>query len=327
MPIVKGTKAEERLPVSGMYGVDVSKDKLDISDGKNAIEINNSKSAIRKWLKSIPAASKIAMEATGIYSSLLADMAAECHHTVYVINPHYIREYRKCQGIRYKSDASDAHLIQRYLEKEGDRLHCYVAPTAMQRQVQAVLGERALLSKTLTQLRQNQRSTRERLGKSLNSQPVIDAMEKQLKALERELVRLKDQINDPGFDRLLLIKGIGMVTAASMWLIFSRYSFKSSDAAVKFAGMDFQFQDSGKKTGKRTLSKRGDAELRRVLYCAALAGCKSKDWHGVYQRYRDRAFKPIQSLCILARKILRTAWAVYYQGVAYDPARINNATA
>ena len=310
-----------------MHGVDVCMEWLDVSDGRQVIRIKNTKSAIKKWLGNIPSASKVAMEATGVHSTLLADLASSSGHQAYVINPQLIRQYQKCQGIQQKSDSGDALLIWRYLDREGDTLKQYVPPTDMQRQLQAILSRRSLASKSLTQFRHNQRASKAKSAQALSNQPVIEVLEKQIAALDKELARLQKEIKDAGFDRLMKVPGVGIVTASTLWLVFSRYAFEKADAAVNFAGMDFRFEDSGQKIGQRSMSKRGNAQLRRVLYCAAMSGAKSANWKGVYQRYLERSFKPIQALCILARKILRTAWAVYFKEVKFDSKRINNAIA
>ena len=50
-----------------------------------------------------------------------------------------------------------------------------------------------------------------------------------------------------------------------------RVPVKRADAFVAFASLDPRPDDSGQHRGKRRLSKRGPAELRRLLYLAALS--------------------------------------------------------
>lgn len=314
----------KHLSGSGVYGVDVSKDKLDISDGTAVIQIGNNKSAISQWFTTIPSGSEIAMEATGKYSLLLANLAVEAGHIAYVINPRRIKEYRVSHGKQQKNDAADARLIWRYLVKEGDDLKSYVPRTEDQEKVQAILTARATLSNALVQTRQSFNDIKEHIDQSLGLEETLESLKAQIAVLDKELHRIKKELKDPGFDRLYSMTGVGIVTAASTWVVFSRYPLETADAAVAMAGMDLKFDDSGKSTGRRRISKQGNVHLRRMYFCAAMAGTKSAVWKDVYKRYKDRGFKPIEALCIIARKMIRTAWAVYYLGKEFDAKRVNN---
>lgn len=307
-----------------LYGVDVAQEKLDIWDGNQAFEIKNSKTAIKRWLKKIPSHSCIAMEATGACHEMLAELAFESGRLVYVINPRLIKQYRGSQSVRYKNDTLDARLIARYVEKEGDQLHPYSPPSDSSQRIAALLSYRKTLSHSRTRLNQNQIRTLPRLPASLSGGAAVKAIQSEIKKIDRELKQFLEEVDEENFKRLQRIKGVGPLTSAWLCRLFGDRTFVKADAAVKFVGMDLVFEDSGKKVGRRRTSKHGDAELRRVLYCAASSAAMTSEWSGIYQRYLEKGFEPIQATCILARKILRTAWAVYYHGTEFDPQRINS---
>jgi hypothetical protein len=71
-----------------------------------------------------------------------------------------------------------------------------------------------------------------------------------------------------------------------------------------------------------TLSKRGPSELRRLLFLAALFAAKTKAWHPLYERYREKGLSSTAVLVILARRIARTAWSMYTYKTEFDPARL-----
>ncbi|GJL55872.1 MAG: hypothetical protein NPIRA02_30040 [Nitrospirales bacterium] len=54
--------------------------------------------------------------------------------------------------------------------------------------------------------------------------------------------------------------------------------FRNADAVVAFTGLGPRAKDSGQKSGCRRLSKRGPAELRRLLLNAAMSAVKPKVW-------------------------------------------------
>jgi transposase len=97
---------------------------------------------------------------------------------------------------------------------------------------------------------------------------------------------------------------------------------KSADAFVAFTGLDPRPDDSGQHRGKRRLSKRGPAELRRLLYVAAMSAKKTKAWKPLFEHYRAKGLSSTAALVILARRIARTAWSMYTYKTDFDPARL-----
>ena len=124
------------------------------------------------------------------------------------------------------------------------------------------------------------------------------------------------------FTRLRTITGVGPVVGAALVNTLERVPAKSADAFVAFTGLDPRPDDSGQHRGKRRLSKRGPAELRRLLYLAALSAIKTKPWGPLYEHYRTKGLSSTAALVILARRIARTAWSIYTHKTEFDPARL-----
>src|ERR1700674_3439046 len=107
-----------------MIGVDVAKDLLQIADADaGERQVANRRAAIAAWLAQVPAGSCIAMEATGRYHRLLAELAHARGLLVYVLNPADLHHYARGVGMRSKTDRVDARLIKRYLVHERSHLH------------------------------------------------------------------------------------------------------------------------------------------------------------------------------------------------------------
>ena len=98
-----------------------------------------------------------------------------------------------------------------------------------------------------------------------------------------------------------------------------RGRFASSDAFIAFLGMDLRAKDSGKKNGTRRLSKKGDAEIRRLAHNAAMAACRSPTWKPFYESYLARGLAKTEALVILARKLCRVAFALMKNQSEYQP--------
>jgi transposase len=102
----------------------------------------------------------------------------------------------------------------------------------------------------------------------------------------------------------------------------TRLPFRSADAFVAFAGLDPRPKDSGHKVGRRRLSKRGPAELRRLLFNAAMAAARTHAWKPVYEHYRARGLPTTAALVVIARKIMRIAWSIHRYHTTFDPQRL-----
>ena len=74
------------------------------------------------------------------------------------------------------------------------------------------------------------------------------------------------------------------------------------------------------------LSKHGDAELRRLLYLAALAGARCRADRTLADRYareRTKGLAPTAALNAVARKLAKVAWSIVTHGSTYDPTRVD----
>ncbi|WP_437701850.1 transposase, partial [Achromobacter xylosoxidans] len=99
--------------------------------------------------------------------------------------------------------------------------------------------------------------------------------------------------------------------------------FASSDAAVAFCGLDPRPKESGRKVGRRRLSKQGDKAARTLLYNAASSAARTAHFKDYYATLRARGLPSTAALVVIARKLLRIAYGVWRTGQAFDPAKLN----
>ena len=121
---------------------------------------------------------------------------------------------------------------------------------------------------------------------------------------------------------LRTIVGFGPLLSASMAHAITRLPFKNADAFIAYIGYDPRPRDSGQLHGRRYLSKRGPAELRRLLFTAAMSACKSTIWRPLYQHYRASGFSSTATLVILASKLARIAFSIVRHGAHFQPERL-----
>lgn len=306
-------------------GVDVAKATVVVACAEQAFgpkSVVNRRAELRAWLKTLPAGSRLGLEATGCYHERLADLAHAMGFVVYVLNPKDTRYYAKGLGRRGKTDRVDAEVIARYVAKEHADLHVYVPPTAEQRLLDRLLRRRA----RLVVLRNAIRATAADLTVG---QSELKATLQHLEQLIDRLDAHRDQLTaqcperQAAQERLKTIIGVGPVVGAGLGQALARIPFTNADAFVAYTGLDPRPCDSGQKTGRRRLSKRGPGELRRLLYNAAMSAAKTPTWKPLYERYRARGLPTTAALVVIARKIARIAWAIHHHQTAFDPAKLS----
>jgi transposase len=306
-----------------MVGVDVAKDTLQITNAESAVELEvaNRRAAIGAWLAQLPPGSCIAMEATGRYHLLLAELAHARGMLVYVLNPADLHHYARAVGLRGKTDRVDARLIARYLVHERTELHPYVPPTPQQREIDQLLRRRATLVNSKTQLRLSLQEVA-MCGRELRA--VLQRLDAMIAKFDRRLQQLA-QGQAAAQARVESVVGIGPLTGVALTNLFARVPLRDADAAVAFVGFDPRAKDSGHCIGRRRLSKRGPADLRRLLFNGARSASKTKLWRPHYEALRARGLSTTEATVILARKLLRIAFSIYRYGTTFDPARIAHA--
>jgi transposase len=304
---------------SVLVGIDVSKAELVVarSDSRDLEKIANSSGAIRRWLKALPSGSKVALEATGTYHRALATLAHQAGFELYLLDGYRLNRYRDGVGNRAKTDPADARLILRYLSKELSDLKPWMPPHEAFYRIQSLMRRRASLVHTRVALTQS-------LGDVPELKSACKRLGKNIMDIEKLIERyLKEAMNEVGWwpdaKRCMAIEGIGDLTSVALANTFHRGAFKNSDAFVAYLGMDVRVRDSGKQVGRRKLTKKGDPELRRLLYNAAMSASRTRAWTATYGRYLNQGMKTTQAFVKLARKLARIAFALMKNQSTYLP--------
>ena len=304
-----------------LVGADVSKAELVICQHPDSplVVLDNEPKAIGGWLRSLGDAPLcLAVEATNTYHLELVDQAHRLGHAVYVIDGFRLNRYRQSIGGRAKTDASDARLLWRYLDRERADLRPWTPPSKGYRSLQQLLRRRAVLVRAKVALEQSLKGLPELKSAAAGLRRQFARLDTLLQRRMQQVVRQQQWAED--VDRCQGIEGIGPVTSMALTMAYQRGSFRSSDAFIAFLGLDVRVRDSGTCRGKRKLTKQGDPELRRLLYLAAMRACRTPSWQGFYQRHLDRGLSKIQALVVLSRKLARVAFALLKNQSTYQPA-------
>ena len=300
-------------------GVDVSKDELVCSyrDGQPFSHPNSAKE-VKRLLSRLAPATTIAMEATGRYHRLLADMAYSMGFKVIVLNPKDVSRYAKSVSPRASTDPIMARIIAEFASIREHRP--YVMPPAFVDTLKNLVRTRAGLVKQKIALK-NQAGQHPDIAECLRS--AIAGINLTINRLNQDIVSVAKPLTE--YQLLFKVKGFGELTAAYMTAMLASGVFRASDSFVAFIGYDLRVRESGKLKGKRKLSKRGDTEARRLLYLAAMAASRVPGpFADLYAHYMARGFTTTEAYVFIARKLARVAWAIYTKKQPYNPDRVLN---
>ena len=287
--------------------------------------IANERKTLLAWLRTVPRGSRLAMESTGGYQDLLADLGHKAGMQVFVINPRDLRRYAEGIGRRGKTDRMDAEVIARYVAREHSELHAYLPPSKAQRRLAQLMGRRAKLIQIKGSINQSLRGL-----PALRSEArrLIAGIDRLIARIELMMQQTLQQIPDAqeAAEHIATITGFGPLSSICLGQSFTRVPYANSDAVVASSGLDPRPDDSGQKHGRRRLSKRGPAEQRRILFNCARSAARTKLWQPYYQAQLAKGLSATAATVILARKMLRVAFAVYKHRQPFNPTLLGSHT-
>jgi len=319
-----------RIPAERpILSLDVSKDNLVATYDdrgprpRQRFTVPNTPAGVRKLLARTPTECCWVLEPTGRYSNLAVDQARAAGRDVLLAEPRRTKAFLQSSHVRAKNDPLDSDGINDYAEARP--LPLYPRPTPTLEQTQQLLAARRGLSQSLSRLRQQ---SRELPLAAAHLAPACEQLQQQLAAIDQQLQALVDAPEHAAelgaVPRLDGVPGIGTVTAAAVNACLQRCAFSHPDQFVAYVGLDITVRESGKKKGKREVSQRGDAELRRLLYLAAQSNlrCKQSPFKDQYAREKAKGLTHTGAVCAVARKLAKVCWSLVKHGGEYAAERV-----
>lgn len=260
-----------------VIGVDVSAEKLDISDSANKLpaSISNSIDAVQSQLVSklkLGSATLVVCEATGGYEHAMVDLLLDADIPVAIVNPRQVRDFARGHGHLEKSDVIDARIIRQF----GEDVKVTLAPkrTEEEKRHLALVRRRFQVLQLLSQEQNRLGSTVDKLSRKLLMQ-TITHLKKQLKAIDKQLEKLLAERakSDSKVEILGSVPGVGAVTVSTLLVELPELGELNRGQAAKLVGVAPIIQQSGKNDKKRRV-RGGRSQVRRVLYMATLAATR-----------------------------------------------------
>lgn len=150
--------------------------------------------------------------------------------------------------------------------------------------------------------------------------------------LDEQLEVIGQQLNDkckeiPYAAKALDILGLGENTLAGILAEMGDISrFDDVKEIQKLSGLGLVACSSGKHKGETKISHRGRKRLRYWLFQAAKSvvahAGEFKMLHVYYTTRPDNPLKKMQSLIVIACKLLRVIYTILKKGITYDPAKL-----
>ena len=153
----------------------------------------------------------------------------------------------------------------------------------------------------------------------------IQELDAELAVVEKQLTQKCHEI--PHTDNILEISGIGENTLSGILAEMGDISrFDDVKEIQKLSGLGLVACSSGKHKGETKISHRGRKRLRYWLFQAAKSVVahaeEFKELHIYYTTRADNPLKKMQSLIVIACKLLRIIFAILKNGTVYDPKKM-----
>jgi len=331
-------------------GIDVSKDSLDACIGLSfsnqqhkfptRATFPNTMTGFRKLLvwaaKQLPSKETplwFVMEATGVYYENLAYFLTDNKRQAAVVLPTKMKHYAKTLETKSKTDQLDARAISQFgLERP---LSVWIPPSAQLRCLKELSREHEALLLHATQVKNQLHARRHshEAGESTIARLVAqrDLYKQQLRTIVQEMHSIVEHDADLNarITNITTANGLGFMTAVKVVAETGGFAlFRNQKQLVSYAGYDIVLKQSGKRSGKPAISKKGNSHLRAAVYMPALVAIRhNKRLKEVFLRLVRTKGNKMVAVIAVARKLLCLIFTLWRSKVPYDPNYLSAHTA
>lgn len=249
-------------------GIDVSKDSLEVRINPHDVGMSfpNTVSglpALIAWLKGFEV-TRIVLEATGGYERDAMKALQKADFEVFRINPRRAKDFAKAMGYRAKTDPIDARLLAEFATVIKDS--CSRISSVEQDNLRALVQQRENFVQQQSDDRRRIKTASSDSVKPL-LQSHIDYLDQAIKSIETLIRQSTKDLDSEKAARLCSVKGIGLVTAASIMAYLPELGTVGRHEIAALVGIAPYNDDSGKHEGPRHIGG-GRFAVRRAMYMA-----------------------------------------------------------
>jgi len=220
------------------------------------------------------------MEATGVYYENLSYHLHRLNKRVHVVLPNTSKHYFSSLNIKTKTDELDAKILSRFGVERRHKAWIPPSKTILElRNLTRYYVQLQEQKTALNNIKHSKESAFEVQKFILSSnKKLINQIDKQIelcKAKIEQHINSDEQLQAKA-DKLLTIKGVGVITIATV--IAETLGFehvKNGKQLASYAGYDIVQRESGSSVkGKTRISKKGNRYIRNALYFQAMVSCR-----------------------------------------------------
>lgn len=321
-------------------GIDISKDTftacmcymdshglLNFSDAKHFKNQKTGFNQFLRWvrkLKSNEVSINFLMEATGVYYENLAHHLYDIKQEVAVVLPNTSKHYFLSLNVKTKTDEIDAKVLSQFAI---ERIHKkWVKPSETYLHLRNLTRYYVQLQEQKTSLgnikhsKDNSFDVQNLILKS--NKNLIVAIDKQIKLVKTEIEKLikSDQELNKKVEKLLTIKGVGIITIATILAETLGFQHvKNIKQLVSYAGYDVVQMESGTSIkGKTRISKKGNRYIRNALYFPAMVACRyNENLKQNYLRIVQKKPSKMIGQVAIQRKLLTLIYTLWKKNETY----------
>jgi len=320
-------------------GIDVSKNDFKVCLGvideqlqaKNVYEYayTNNKKGISQFIKDIIKKTdqliplSFVMEATGVYHQELAYALADKEFPVVILLPNKAKSFSKSINIRAKSDVIDAKLLcQMGLER---KLITWQPPETIFATLKVLTREREALVLQRSKLKNQLHAYQTAFVKANKTISRIKAhiayLTKQISDAQadmRTLVKQSQPVADK-VKKITKVKGLSFLSVVTILAETDGFNIIfNQKQLIGYSGLDVRVDQSGEKTIKGRITKKGNSHLRKALYMPALSACRTnKSMKLFYTQLNQRQRAKKQGVIAVQRKLLLLTYSLWKSGQEY----------
>jgi len=300
--------------------IDISQDQVISKPEKFTNNLTGFKKFL-KWVISYKVSDSLplifVMEVTGVYHENLAHFIHEKGYHVVIVLSNKIRNYAKTLETKSKTDPIDAAVITRFgLERKLDP---WSPPEPFIAAIKALCREYHSLKEMTTEIKNQihakshsfsgDKATLKRKRKLLTT---IDKQLNEILSEINKLIKSKSGLSEK-IKKVATIKGVGEITIITILAETNFFEHVTSiNQLISYAGLDVVLNQSGKKKGKTTISKKGNKFIRKALFMPAMSACSSnKKMKEVFARLVVKGKNKKAAIIAIARKLLVLIYSLW----------------
>ncbi|MCJ8203365.1 transposase [Pseudomonas sp. RGM2987] len=249
-------------------GIDVSKGSLEVrvdllETGVSCPNVEGDFPGLIGWLL-LHQVGRVLLEATGGYERSVMKALQAAGFEVIRINPRRAKSFAEAMGQKAKTDPIDARLLAQFaavIKSPDSRI-----TSVEQDDLRALVQQREnFVQQRDDDKRRLKTASSEAVKPALNSH--IDYLCKAIKSIEKLIRQSTESVDSETITRLCSVKGIGLITAASLMAYLPELGEVGRHQIAALAGIAPYNDDSGTHEGRRHISG-GRFAARRSLYMA-----------------------------------------------------------